>query len=379
MGSSQETITLAIWELAVHATGAVACIRDRTANVPGFARTADSALISEAASSATYGYCCMSVMALLIYYYLTTLDEEFKHYSKRKSTLATFLYAANRYIPLVFAVYVPWTFSSNRKICAAESGIQIGLECLQYFPWAVFSALRTYALQRKRSWAVIVLVLLLAPVIVAAIMDRWLVIYEDPGYGCVSLDPIPLWFQRSAPILARLPMIIADVIVILVTWKTQYNAYNMGKGLPTPMRLTAIVLRDGEERFRILTVLNILQLLFEEIQVLTTGGLGQAQSSDLVVFVEPITAILTSEFLTHLRDAADAASGSEILSSANALEFRIIGSIGASLPSPYEDVALSEVTEENGLRGSECSEQGITDADTAASPIAETESGGGRA
>ena len=49
-----------------------------------------------------------------------------------------------------------------------------------------------------------------------------------------------------APILARLPMIIADVIVILVTWKTQYNAYNMGKGLPTPMRLTAIVLRDGE-------------------------------------------------------------------------------------------------------------------------------------
>ncbi|KAJ8473514.1 hypothetical protein ONZ51_g7812 [Trametes cubensis] len=366
MGSSQETITLAIWELAVHATGAVACIRDRTANVPGFARTADSALISEAASSATYGYCCMSVMALLIYYYLTTLDEEFKHYSKRKSTLATFLYAANRYIPLVFAVYVPWTFSSNRKMylnifVQQSREYKSDLNVCNTF---LFSALRTYALQRKRSWAVIVLVLLLAPVIVAAIMDRWLVIYEDPG---------------AAPILARLPMIIADVIVILVTWKTQYNAYNMGKGLPTPMRLTAIVLRDGTIYFVILTVLNILQLLFEEIQVLTTGGLGQAQSSDLVVFVEPITAILTSEFLTHLRDAADAASGSEILSSANALEFRIIGSIGASLPSPYEDVALSEVTEENGLRGSECSEQGITDADTAASPIAETESGGGRA
>ena len=56
----------------------------------------------------------------------------------------------------------------------------------------------------------------------------------------------PSHASSVAPILARLPMIIADVIVILVTWKTQYNAYNMGKGLPTPMRLTAIVLRDGE-------------------------------------------------------------------------------------------------------------------------------------
>ena len=42
--------------------------------------------------------------ALLAYYYLTTLDEEFKHYSKRKFTLATLLYISNRYIPLVFAI-----------------------------------------------------------------------------------------------------------------------------------------------------------------------------------------------------------------------------------------------------------------------------------
>ncbi|KAJ8481546.1 hypothetical protein ONZ51_g5918 [Trametes cubensis] len=302
--------------------------------------SADSALISEAASSAIYGYCCMSVMALLIYYYLTTLDEEFKHYSKRKFTLATFLYAANRYIPLVFAVYVPWTFSSNRKM---YYGIFVQQSREYKSDWNVcstflFSALRTYALQRKRSWAVIVLILLLAPVIVAAIMDRWLVINEDPG---------------AAPILARLPMIIADVIVILVTWKTQYDAYHMGKGLPTPMRLTAIVLRDGTIYFVILTVLNILQLLFEEIQVPAHAlHRGQAQSSDLVVFVEPITAILTSEFLTHLRNAADAASGSEILSSVNALEFRIIGSIGASLPSPHTDAAPSGA-EEGGLRDSE--------------------------
>ncbi|KAI0328660.1 hypothetical protein GY45DRAFT_1372140 [Cubamyces sp. BRFM 1775] len=326
--------------------------------------SADSALVAELASSATYGYCCTSVAALLAYYYLTTLDEEFKHYSKRKFTLATLLYISNRYIPLVFAIYEsPQSFSRNRTSawlsdvsaylghfhsCTAEAGIQIGLEFLQYFPWAIFSALRTYALQRKPSWAVVVLIFSLAPVIVSATL-KWSVFLLNTTLNFSHMSAV-------APILARVPMIIADVIVILITWKTQYRAYSLSKGLPNPMRLTTIVLRDGTIYFVVLTILNTLQLLFEEIQVLTTGGLGQAQSSDLVVFVEPITAILISEFLTHLRDAA---SGPEILSSANTLEFRIIGSIGASLPGPNEDVTLSGA-EEGSLSDTENSEDDPT-------------------
>ena len=47
------------------------------------------------------------------------------------------------------------------------------------------------------------------------------------------------------PVLARVPVIIADTIVIYVTWKTQYKTYSLRKDLPTPMRLTTVLLRDG--------------------------------------------------------------------------------------------------------------------------------------
>ena len=50
------------------------------------------------------------------YYYLTTLDDEFKHYGNGKVTLATLLYIINRYVPLANAIYqAPFSdFSTNR-------------------------------------------------------------------------------------------------------------------------------------------------------------------------------------------------------------------------------------------------------------------------
>ncbi|KAI0323825.1 hypothetical protein GY45DRAFT_1332206 [Cubamyces sp. BRFM 1775] len=309
-----------------------------------------------------------------MYYYLTTLDEEFKHYSKRKVTLATLLYVTNRYVPLANAIYgAPWfTLSSNKKICAGEWGIGMGLEMLQYFPWAIFSALRTFALQRKLCWAAIVLILSLASVIVSSIRERWAFTYEDPVNGCVLSDTISPIFQHSSPhipvigpALARAPMIIADIIVVIITWKTQYKTYSLGKKLPSPMRLTRVILRDGEfpcrrcmdsQNLSILTILNTLQLVFEYSQVFATTVSGQAKSSDLVIFVEPLTAILISEFLAHLHEAADLASEPGTLASVSALEFRMIGSIGASLPRPGGVGALDGAGE-SGPQNTESSQE----------------------
>ncbi|KAI0664199.1 hypothetical protein C8Q70DRAFT_930225 [Cubamyces menziesii] len=253
----------------------------------------DSSLVSEAASTVTLNYCGMSVIALLMYYCLTTLDDEFKHYSSRKFTLATLLYIANRYIPLAYALYtlswigfsseekmypylclfilqmrplIPWHFDS----CAVEWGIGVGVEDLQYFPWAIFSALRTYALQRKLYWAIIVFMLSLASVFVSAmsstiaillsnlqvdsgsrsgIIGRWVTRMQSKAVYCRYPIPYPCGSSgaRIAPILARVPMIIADIIVIIITWRTQYKTHSLSKELPAPTSLTTIVLRDGEE------------------------------------------------------------------------------------------------------------------------------------
>ena len=78
-------------------------------------------------------------LALLIYYYITTLDEEFKHYSKRKLTLATVLYIINRYIPLVYNVYgSPWILFSPQEVClvwhsAAPSLTWLYRKCIYMF------------------------------------------------------------------------------------------------------------------------------------------------------------------------------------------------------------------------------------------------------
>ncbi|KAI0332937.1 hypothetical protein GY45DRAFT_1335192 [Cubamyces sp. BRFM 1775] len=234
--------------------------------------SADSALSTEAASlRAIINYCNTSATALLVYYYLTTLDDEFKHYTKRKTTLATFLYMANRYILLVFAFYnAPWgPFSSK------ETGIQFTLEALQYIPWAIFSALRTYALQRKLRWAIIVLILSLITVVVSSlwqVKEHWLAIHEVPGDGCTLSDNIPVAFQRRrmniGPALSRGPIIIADIITIIITWKTQYQTYNIGKKVSSHSSIATVLLRDGTIYFVILSILNTLLLVFDYLQVL---------------------------------------------------------------------------------------------------------------
>ncbi|KAJ8455470.1 hypothetical protein ONZ51_g12448 [Trametes cubensis] len=314
--------------------------------------SADSALVSGIAFAITYSYCIASATGLLIYYYLTTLDGEFKHYSKRKFTLATVLYITNRYIPLAYTVYnAPWiSFSSREKICTTEMGIGIGLQLLQYFPWAIFSALRTYALKRKLYWAAVVLILSLAPVIINGIL-------YPCGFRAVAYECSAAHKSLIAPVLARLPVIIADIVVIYVTWKTQYKAYGLSKDLRTPMRLTTVLLRDGSIYFVLLTGLNILALIFEYLQI---GKIFSLDATFLRLTTAPsdelprLTSILVSKFLNDLREAADKMSGPETLSSVSNLEFRIVGSIGASLPGPSDDGTPDDAGESchNAVEGS---------------------------
>ncbi|KAI0661460.1 hypothetical protein C8Q70DRAFT_1052537 [Cubamyces menziesii] len=337
--------------------------------------SADSALVSGIAFAITYSYCIASATGLLIYYYLTTLDGEFKHYSKRKFTLATVLYITNRYIPLAYTVYnAPWiSFSSREKMYLYLYDRDGNRDRVAVVASPVFSALRTYALKRKLYWAAVVLILSLAPVIINGIKYHWVVIYENPILGCTISDPVPLRFQSSAahksliaPVLARLPVIIADIVVIYVTWKTQYKAYGLSKDLRTPMRLTTVLLRDGSIYFVLLTGLNILALIFEYLQMpyfkitLVIWWRSLNRQTFLRLTTAPsdelprLTSILVSKFLNDLREAADKMSGPETLSSVSNLEFRIVGSIGASLPGPSDDGTPDDAGESchNAVEGS---------------------------
>ncbi|OSC98125.1 hypothetical protein PYCCODRAFT_1035051 [Trametes coccinea BRFM310] len=141
----------------------------------------------------------VSTMALLVYYNLVTLEEEVQYLSRRQWTGSAVLFMLNRYLPLVFAVYGNpfYSFSTNLTSCEAQQIFSILLESLQYLPWAAFSALRTYALQKNRPCAFFIFMFSLSPLIINLLAKHWQIVYEDPIEGCVITNTIPINLERT--------------------------------------------------------------------------------------------------------------------------------------------------------------------------------------
>ncbi|CDO76836.1 hypothetical protein BN946_scf185033.g33 [Trametes cinnabarina] len=274
-------------------------------------------LISQLAET----YCQVATMALLVYYNLTTLEEEVQYLSRRQLTGSAVLYMLNRYLPLLFAAYGNpfWSFSTNLvcpaspfgklvadwhiAIASSDKVFSILFESLQYLPWAV-------------------------------------------------------------SLLARVPLVIADIAMVVITWMTQYKTHRLALSVRGKMNLATVLLRDGTLYFMILTAINITQMVTSAMSVFTQNvGL---LPSYLVTFSEPVTAILVSSFLTDLRKAADASTHQHSLASVGTLEFRVVGSLGASLAAP----GAGEYTEDDSVEGTAYSsaEGAESTADHPASP-----------
>ncbi|KAI0656215.1 hypothetical protein C8Q70DRAFT_1056779 [Cubamyces menziesii] len=288
---------------------------------------ADSELIAEVQPLIVGDYCQVAATTMVAYYYVTTLHEEFKYWYKRKLTCATLLYMANRYLTLTYALYGPpiWPLSATPQITA------VVLANAQYFPWAAFSALRTYALQKNVVLAIAVFLFSLSPVFVTLSATHWLSFSVDPTAGCVPSEPVPPNVQQW------LPLVLADFTVIIVTWATQYRQHKMARSILRGSGLATVLLQNGTIYFIVMSILNILQMMFEALRIFSRNP-GEV-ISNLSIFTEPVTAILVSSFMNDLRKAADCNAHQESLSSMGTVEFRVIGSIGASLI-PSEDVTL---------------------------------------
>ncbi|KAJ8489978.1 hypothetical protein ONZ51_g2582 [Trametes cubensis] len=282
-----------------------------------------------------------SAVALLLFHNLVTLEEVVYHLRKPKLTGSTVLFLANQYLPLAVALYFAWGWSGDATICKREQILGTVLEALQYIPWAVFSALRLYALQRNVYWASIVFLFSLSPLIFN-FANRDAVVGHLHGSHLWLLSAIYCScslaiFLCVVVILIRLPTILADIIVIIATWTTQYSSHRLAQTVRTQPALSTVALRDGVVYFILLLVLNTCRMVFDTLQLYTIddGDCG----SILAQYVEPLTAVLVSYFLINLRQAADATRVLEetTIAEEGTLEFRIIGSMGASLPGPGED------------------------------------------
>ncbi|KAI0773028.1 hypothetical protein BD413DRAFT_538237 [Trametes elegans] len=229
----------------------------------------EQAFIALIAEYALLDYCSVAITALLSYHIVLTLGEEAGQLARPRRIAAFALYIANRYLPLMSVLYgLPfWPIPGDQTSC--EASIVIGAIILysQYLPWAAFNGLRTYAVQKNIPLATGIFIFSLAPLLINTVATHWEVIYIDPDFGCVSEQPIPSRISLCFAIMARLPLILADIAVLAITWTTQYRAHRDARVLNGLTSLSTVLLRNGVLYFLMLTSLNVLQVFLSTFSV----------------------------------------------------------------------------------------------------------------
>ncbi|OSD00116.1 hypothetical protein PYCCODRAFT_1437671 [Trametes coccinea BRFM310] len=292
--------------------------------------------------------CCpIAVLAFLTYEYLITFDSEVGLFWRSKFTGASALFLTNRYWPLLVNIL---NITSSARMsdqvlptsCDAYVKALQTIELLQYFPWAAFSALRTYALSRgNRALSILVFFLSIVPMGVNFSQYHWLVVINDPTIGCSKSSTISADMAKRLTIASRTCLIAADVIVLLVTWTSTFGTIRIAdaalKGRPSFVRL---LVRDGAffNRFVLCQVMS-------DIAFITNDALSPV--SYFTTFTEPITAVLVSRFLLNLQEVNQYNQRSSLstvsLTQSVTLDFasRIVGSLGSSLETGHESSRMS--------------------------------------
>ncbi|KAI0819588.1 hypothetical protein BC628DRAFT_1332462 [Trametes gibbosa] len=280
--------------------------------------------------------CCpIAVLAWLTYEFLITFDREVDLFWRRNFTGASILFLTNRYLPILVNVL---NISSDASICDSYVKALQTIQLLQYVPWAAFSSLRTFALS-ARNWIVTTVVLLLSivPIGVNFTQYHWLAVVNDPIVGCTKSSTVTLETAKRCVALKEIGtcLMAADLIVILVTWRTTLGTTRLNRAVlknrPTFARM---LLQDGEWNISYITlfVLNALHLAFTMFSI-TRDPLSPV--SYFTTFTEPVTAVLVSRFLLDLQQVNQhnqKSSLSPTLTQDGTLDFAwAIGSLGSPL------------------------------------------------
>ncbi|RPD74208.1 hypothetical protein L226DRAFT_560872 [Lentinus tigrinus ALCF2SS1-7] len=308
-------------------------------------------------------YCAMASTTLILWEYLAHLPQEIDLFWKRKLSGASVLFLSNRYLSLLVQIYQFPTPTSD-KSCDITVKASLTIQVLPYFSWAVFSALRTHALCPPHlRWPLGMLVLILSsvPIWVNLAGYRWLSANINPTIGCISNDALPLQLDREFVILSRTCLIVADFVVLAVTWYGTYHTIRLVQAAAGEQRkhtYSETLLRDGTTYFVILAILNFLHLLFTLLSIAEIAL--QSTSFVTAALTDPITSILVSRFLLDLQEVSQYRADPQLASLSvgqGSLHFnnsRVIGSLGESLPPPGdtsledERLAAEDASEDNG-------------------------------
>ncbi|KAI0338174.1 hypothetical protein BDW22DRAFT_1363306 [Trametopsis cervina] len=242
-----------------------------------------------------FGYVTVACFALFLFDVFITLSQEVEVIWSRKLTPTSWLYACARYGGVAWSI-LSLISPTNRQSCFAVTVISDILEAFQFLTLAWFSALRVYALSEHRLWfSGLVFILSIVPFCIEIYGTTTQNIqFNTATLRCTAAEMASSAVAFRFSLSARLLMILADIIVLLLTWYRTYGTYQIVKEARFKTSFALLLLRDGTGYFIIILLLNILPLLAQ------AGKLGLALSV-LVTLFQQATSMLIYRFLHNLR------------------------------------------------------------------------------
>ncbi|RPD65618.1 hypothetical protein L226DRAFT_567173 [Lentinus tigrinus ALCF2SS1-7] len=316
---------------------------------------------------------CLSISAwtLYVYDYIITFDREVELFWNGKRSGAAAIFILNRYLPLIaqlfyiveytlfivsaerFGHYTEPQRASKRWLtntsysCAAFIKTSLVVVILQYFPWALFSALRAHALVRSRMLSTLVLLLsLVAPMLTfAKFAFGQTGVTQDfqpvvPG-NCLVTDDLTTGMELHHHRIADMSdlgghhpgsrdmvnLAKANLQLIFHGTNAPHTSCNVSTYCFVPQLSTNYGVNS------IVLTLNVLHMSFSIRSILSSDDI-----SEVTVFSEHITAILVSRFLMDLQEANRKAvdQTSSVVSAPDSLHFvtNFVDSFGASITIP---------------------------------------------
>ncbi|KAI0687272.1 hypothetical protein C8Q76DRAFT_803577 [Earliella scabrosa] len=215
-----------------------------------------------------------TIITMVVYEHIITFSSEVDLYWRRKGGLAHALFFANRYINLIDnGPLWRWLQSSTPFVnCIVSYYLSTVIIVARWFVLGAISGLRAFAVNGGR-YPIPILVSLLY---------------------CVPLAQTII-ITSSTTVGSRVALILADGIVAALTWWTTRSAARLHrKTLGGNASFARLLLRDGTIYFVVFTILNVLHLIVvPDHKGVVVSAVGS--------YTTPITSILISRFLLHLR------------------------------------------------------------------------------
>ncbi|PIL27962.1 hypothetical protein GSI_09906 [Ganoderma sinense ZZ0214-1] len=223
--------------------------------------------------------------AWLLFEYCITLDQEIDLFWGQKITGASVLYLSNRYLPLFFSLWwAPW-WRQSLSFNVTPSRDNLSVSRFR-FDILILGGRRMFVFVEQQQHA-----------------------YTHPlprcPIRCVAQEILgglmeyAIYVPVAAVLAGRLFLVLADVVVLSITWSTTFRNWKLRCNIPT---ISGIIFRDGTIYFIAQLFLNAFYLasMLLPPDIFDVENLNSIAS----LLILPATSVLVTHFLLDLQHAS---------------------------------------------------------------------------